>query len=226
MGRTIHISTEPVYRDQLQEELKRQGYNTKLYEQKSGLKSNDLIDSAKGLILQANLWPKTKQRLRESMPVVLFGLPAWFYCWLEARLKRNAAYLTPYDVNNSIGEALANIQRDSCYLSESVKKMLCLESRERQQKLLNVTLRSHLTMCELEVLFLISEGLTSSEIARERIRSVHTIKTQRKNIRKKLQSIEKEPLAVFAARNKPVLKTLMMIEQNRSTLSEVCKNRS
>jgi len=80
-----------------------------------------------------------------------------------------------------------------------------------------------LTKSELEILVLMSEGYTTKEIAQFRTRSVHTVKTQKKSIRKKINSnISK--LSSFAGRRWKSIKTLCEIEKNSITIDNILQN--
>ncbi len=225
MGTTIQLVTEPLYRKQLRRRLLETGFAAQTFEKKEDVTHvRHLSDQI--FIIQAHLWPGVKHVLNNSMPVVMFGPLPRFHCWFNTRPKHISAYLTPLDSPDSMMASLEQVLQGNPYLSDTVKGLLAEGHRPRQERLLDICISSHLTVSELEILMLIGEGYTTSEIAEKRFRSAHTIKTQRKKIRTKIDAVNGERLAAFAGRKVYALKTLLLIEQNIEMLYEVCKNTS
>ena len=174
--------------------------------------------------VQAYLWPKVNEKLPDAS-LILIGNPSWFYSWFEATSIQASAFITPYDhLQNTIPVALKNLSQNKHYLSAFIKNLLECTTKQRQERLLNISLASYLTKSELEVLVLISQGYTTSEIADLQVRSIHTVKTKRKNIREKLRMSYGQRLGVFAGRKLYALKTLYLIEMNRKKLDNVFEN--
>lgn len=225
MNTTIQLITEPLYHKPLSKQLYKEGYRTqivKLEEWDGGFNSS----TNQLLFVQSHLWSYTKQYLARSGSIIMFGLPTWLFCWLNIIEKHSSAYITPLDTLITIKEAVDQVEKGSCYLSNSIKGLLETDKKNIHEQFLNRSLTSYLTQSELEILVLVGEGFTTSEIAKKRFRSVHTIKTQRKKIRQKINAVNRERLAVFAGRKVYALKTLLLIEEKANPLNEILKNTS
>lgn len=220
MNTTIQLATNPFYRISLTERLLNKGYHPQIVEFGKTVE----IDSNCVLIIQARLWPEIRCRLSRPTPVVMLGILPRLYSWFEAKYHYPSAFITPWDSSDSIFHSIEQVVQDNHYLSGTVKNILLAGRKNRQERLLGIDLVNHLTQSELEVLVLISQGYTTSEIARQRVRSIHTINTQRKRIRQKLDIVNGERLAVFTGRHVDTFKTLHSIEKEIKMLKKFCKN--
>ncbi len=80
---------------------------------------------------------------------------------------------------NDVINALRAAQGGNRYISQRVTELLLAQRQKEGHE-------SNLTQTEIEILKAISQGKTTKEIANERISSVHTINTHRKNIFRKI----------------------------------------
>lgn len=220
MDTTIQLFVEPLFRKLLMDDLASNGYQICPYSTRGVNHDQNTFIS----IIQAHLWSEEKCKLVDSNYVVILGNPSCFYCWCEMVLSKVLAYVTPLDFQNTLSLSIECILEGKHYISNSMKTLLLKEPRERQEDFLNVKLSYHLTPSELEVLVLIGEGYSTDEIAKLRFRSIHTVKTQRKAVRKKLRLMHKECLSVFAGKKLNTLKTLMLVNRNAKIIDNICKN--
>ncbi len=80
---------------------------------------------------------------------------------------------------NDVINALRAAQDGNRYISQRVTELLLAQRQKEAHE-------SNLTQTEIEILKAISQGKTTKEIAGERISSVHTVNTHRKNIFRKI----------------------------------------
>lgn len=226
MDTAIHLVGDSLYRESIARKLSPGRFRIREYGAAIGDSAIDPDTTCKVnvFILQADLWPGIKHNLSRPAPVIMLGNPFRFHCWIEAVKKRTAAYMTPYDSSATVTESLEAVLMGHHYLSAAIRKLLARQQKEIQEILLKAHLNAHLTESELEILTLIGEGYTTSEIAAIRFRSVHTVKTQRKKVRRKLGFEYGERLATFAGREVYALKTLLSINRNAKMLYDVCQN--
>jgi DNA-binding NarL/FixJ family response regulator len=223
MGTTIHLVTEPLYREPLRKKLLTAGFTAQLHNHKKfGKDSRN--QSSQLYVVQAHLWREYKHSLSDFASIVMLGTPSWFYCWFKAVSKHACAYVTPFDPPNAITASIKQVSQRNHYLSATITELLNAERKKRQERLLDTELSSHLTERELEVLALVGEQHTTTQIAERCFRSVETIKTHRKNIRRKVGAANGERLAVLAGRKVYALKTLLSIEKNAEMLDKLCEN--
>ena len=112
---------------------------------------------------------------------------------MEALSKRINAYLTKNTDPNEIYQAFVHVLNGKSYIRGSeIKNSLHNESFLLSQKL---------TSREQEVLQLIAKGYTNSKVAKELHLSIHTIKSHRKNLHKKLKINNVNELIAFAYNN-------------------------
>ncbi|NQU53046.1 MAG: response regulator transcription factor [Bacteroidetes bacterium] len=91
--------------------------------------------------------------------------------------------------------ALVAIKNGMSYYSEEV-----LHSLQELTKRKDNETKSRLTSAEIEIVRLITEGLTTKQIASKKFKSVHTIMTHRKNIFRKLGLSNSSELVMYAVR--------------------------
>lgn len=177
-------------------------------------------------IIQAHLWNEIKSSIPSSSMLCMVGFPSQFCYWLEMTkaCDQKKAFITSEDSPNTIKKVIEKLNCKNHFISATMQRFLTKAPKKRQQILLGKTISDHLTPSELEILVLIGKGYTSSEIAGIRDRSIHTIKTQRKAIRKKLQMMHGQRLGVFSGRQICTLKTLSLIEKEDELLKDICKN--
>lgn len=175
------------------------------------------------LILQAKYWPKLKKRLSGNELVLIVGNLMQFYSWAEAVGRFPAAYCTPLDPFKAFIHSIISLQKGDHFLSKMMRSWLQEDSRNKQKHLLKIPLSKPLTSTEIQILSLIGKGEKSSQIASLQHRSIHTITTHRKNIRRKIKSGLNSSLTVFAAKNQIALKTLLKVEEQNDVWQEVLK---
>lgn len=83
-------------------------------------------------------------------------------------------------------------------LQNQLNERLGLEASDLLKSNINIKLKSYLTEREQEVLNLVALGLESNEIAEKLYISIHTVKTHRKNLMRKLKVNNGAELMRFA----------------------------
>ncbi len=156
-------------------------------------------------------------------PFIMFGTLKQLYLLIEFQ-KKLCGFITPEDSLDELSESILHALNGGCILSSCVKKFLKMDEFLRQKKLLKNNLLKLLTKSELEILYEISKGNTNSFIAKKRYRSIHTVKTQRKKIRWKLQLNNKQKLMIFAAQKTEQIHTILTIRNNWEKLRKLMKN--
>lgn len=220
MNTTIQLAIDLLYRAPLMDRLLEKGYKP----QTLTFEKSSQFDSTCVLILQSHMWPELRHKLSPSTPVIMLGILSRFCYWFEAQRNFPTSFITFRDSPDDLFHSIDHVLRNNHYLSETVKNFILIEKKDRQEQLLGINLNCYLTQSELEVLALVGRGYTSSEIAEQRVRSIHTINTQRKRIRQKLDIINGKRLAVFAGRYTETFKTLISIEEEIELLEGFCKN--
>jgi len=172
------------------------------------------------LITQAHLWQKLESGYSGRSNVLMIGSLSDFYHWFDVQSKFTSAFISYQDENNCLLRGIKTIYDGKTYLGNSIKKFLKMSRLDRQTQLLKTPLDIPLTKSELEILVLMSEGYTTKEIAQFRTRSVHTVKTQKKSIRKKINS-NFSKLSLFAGRRWKSIKTLCEIEKNSIVIDNI-----
>lgn len=158
-------------------------------------------------------------------PFIMFGNLKQLYLLMEFQ-KKICGYITPDDSFSELSKFILNALQGEWILSPNVKGFLNMGELMQQKKMLRKSLQKPLTKSELEVLFEISKGNTNTEIAKTRYRSIHTIQTQRKQIRLKLKLNNKQKLTIFAAKRIDEIHTLLSIKSNQIKLKTLIKNTS
>jgi DNA-binding NarL/FixJ family response regulator len=100
-----------------------------------------------------------------------------------------SGYVLKNCTKDELLSAIRKIARGSKYFSSDVSEAMMntfAEAKERQKSMQNVLTKDHLTVREIEIIRLIAEGLSNSEIAEKLVRSPRTIDTHRTNIMKKI----------------------------------------
>lgn len=220
----VYLATESLYLKPLKRKLINLGYNSKDFELWSDQKLLSQGESTNIVVLQADLWSGLKSRLDRSTSKIFIGLPSYFHNWESVKSEKASAFITPYDPPEIISDSIEQISTGHHYLSNVMKQFLSRGSKIMQEELLGIRLESHLTQSELEILVSIGEGFTTGQIADRRIRSIHTIKTQRKMVRRKLFLKRTVRLGNFAGREIDVLKTLLFIKKYDKKLRKICQN--
>lgn len=100
-------------------------------------------------------------------------------------------------INGELKEALAGVYQQEFFLHESLLK------RRTEHDLTRDTFveRMQLTKRETEIICLVAKGKQNEEIAELLFLSLHTVKTHRKNILKKLNITNTADLVRFAFEN-------------------------
>lgn len=93
-----------------------------------------------------------------------------------------------------IGAVEATVNGMSYYSEEVLQSLLELTKQKNKET------KSRLTSAEIEIVRLITKGLTTKEIALKKHKSVHTIMTHRKNILRKLGLSNSSELVMYAVK--------------------------
>ncbi len=116
-----------------------------------------------------------------------------------------SGFLAKKCAGEHIVEAIRTVQKGEQYFSQSVQQSMIssIVGADKKQKInQDGVFVSSLTNRELEVLKLISEELSSKEIAEKLFISTSTVDTYRKNLLKKLKVKNSVGLAMYAVKNK------------------------
>jgi two-component system nitrate/nitrite response regulator NarL len=105
---------------------------------------------------------------------------------------------------NTLIEAIKTVSKGKKYLSRSVYEVLELEGKKNKKntELEQKKLTDILTKREKQILYLIGQKKTTSEISDELKIAIYTVETHRKNIHRKLNLKGRNELYIFAAENK------------------------
>jgi len=108
------------------------------------------------------------------------------------------AYILKDSIANDLIDCIKEVASGNYYISPAISGYL-VENRKPPKEPNHL---SKLTATELQILKLISQNKTSSQIAEELFRSVRTIENHRNNICKKLDLSGQNALLLFAYENK------------------------
>jgi DNA-binding NarL/FixJ family response regulator len=108
------------------------------------------------------------------------------------------AYVLKDSISNELIDCIISVSEGKYYISPSISTYLIEKNKKEEQE----SPLSKLTQTELQILKLISQNKTSSQIAAELFRSVRTIENHRNNITIKLGLKGPHALLLFAFKNK------------------------
>jgi DNA-binding NarL/FixJ family response regulator len=117
---------------------------------------------------------------------------------LELEIK---AYVLKDSIANDLIDCIKQVAAGGYYISPSISGYL-VENRKPQK---TTSPLNSLTTAELQILKLLSQNKTSSQIADELFRSIRTIENHRNNICKKLGLSGQNALLLYAVENKKLL---------------------
>ena len=132
-----------------------------------------------------------------NIKVIIFTMYDNQFLIEKARLLKANGYLLKDTINGELKEALAGVYQQEFFLHESLLK------RRTEHDLTRDTFveRKQLPKRETEIICLVAKGKQNEEIAELLFLSLHTVKTHRKNILKKLNITNTADLVRFAFEN-------------------------
>lgn len=166
--------------------------------------------------------PKFKHSISGKKILVIGGLKQ-LYLAFELNCQ-NVAYITPKESVSEVLDSLDVFENKQIHVSKRVSVFLNQSRLSRQKELLWTEIKRPLTKTEVRLLQKIGEGKTTCEIAGEWYRSIHTINNHRKNLIRKLGIEGAFGLVVFAAKKTDPIRTLIVLEENRSQIKQLVKN--
>lgn len=104
-------------------------------------------------------------------------------------------FISKFCTKDELLNALTAIEKNESFLCKEVVEALLKENLNISK---NISINTHLTKKEFEIIQLLAEGLTTKEIAAKDFLSVHTVNTHRKNILKKLGINNTSELIMYA----------------------------
>lgn len=114
------------------------------------------------------------------------------------------AYILKDSIANDLIDCIKEVASGNYYISPAISGYL-VKNKKQSSK---ASLLEKLTPTELQIVKLLSQNKTSSQIADELFRSVRTIENHRNNICKKLDLSGQNALLLFAYENKKDLKLM------------------
>ncbi|MEX0639186.1 MAG: LuxR C-terminal-related transcriptional regulator, partial [Balneolaceae bacterium] len=110
--------------------------------------------------------------------------------------------------------ALERVKNGEIYTGNVIRNLLGRSKREIQSFFLEMDLRKTLTKVELQVLLDVSSGYLSKQIAARRFRSIETIHTQRKVLKRKLGLTGTDHLVRFSAHMRDQIRTILYLMES------------
>lgn len=132
-----------------------------------------------------------------QVKVIIFTMYENEFLIDKARLLKANGYLLKDTINGELKEALAGVYREEFFLHETLRKRKSDNEKMRDE----FVERMKLTKRETEIICLVAQGKQNEEISLLLFLSIHTVKTHRKNIFKKLNIISVADLVRFAFEN-------------------------
>lgn len=211
METTIHLLARSFYRESIKRMIARNNIGVEIMDQKKGIRMTMTGNSSSHLYLIESQYSINNDI---SNPILFLGTLKQLYQIFEIPSLSRGGYITPADGLEVLPIAIDKIIGGEWFISPCTRSFLESGWLRQQQDLLQINLHKSLTRSEIEILSEIAIGNTTSEIALKRFRSVHTVKTQRKEIRRKLSLTNQYNLNGFAAQKRMEIKTLSSILHN------------
>ncbi len=133
-----------------------------------------------------------------QLKVIIFTMYEEGFMIEKARKLKANGYLLKNSSGHELQEALNHVmQSNEFYLPQALFK----QKRENDTYRDEFIEKMHLTVREIEIIKLITEGKSSKEIADQLFLSIHTVDTHRRNVLVKLKMKNIADLVRFAAKN-------------------------
>ena len=132
-----------------------------------------------------------------QVKVIIFTMYENEFLIDKARLLKANGYLLKDTISGELKEALAGVYHEEFFLHETLRKRKSDNEKMRDE----FVERMKLTKRETEIICLVAKGKQNEEISLLLFLSIHTVKTHRKNIFKKLNISSIADLVRFACEN-------------------------
>ena len=132
-----------------------------------------------------------------QVKVIIFTMYENEFLIDKARLLKANGYLLKDTISGELKEALAGVYHEEFFLHETLRKRKSDNEKMRDE----FVERMKLTKRETEIICLVAKGKQNEEISLLLFLSIHTVKTHRKNIFKKLNISSIADLVRFAFEN-------------------------
>lgn len=225
MSTTIHLLARSFYQESITHFIDRRNIGIEILNKKTAFSQELNVPNTTHLCLIESHYLLEKYSINaRTTPILFIGTLKQLYRLFEIPSQSNGGYITPADGFEMLSFAIDRLIQGKWFLSSSTKSFLESDRLQQQRTLLKKTIQKPLTRCELEILMDIGNGKTTSMIARKRFRSIHTVKTQRKQIRRKLNLADQYNLNILAAKKAREIQTLSAIIHSSKRTQFLLKN--
>ncbi len=227
METTIHLLARAFYQESITRLMGRINVGIEIINRKEGIRTGINENNSSHLYLIESQYLISNYISKTSTtPILFIGALKQLHRIFEFPQQNKGGYITPADGFEVLPGAIKKIIRGEWFISPCTRSFLESDWLQQQRKLLHRKLPKPLTRSELEILLEIAGGNTSSRIAQKRYRSVHTVKTQRKEIRRKLSLPNQYNLNILAAQKLGEIRTLSSIVTDPEKVQILLKNTS
>ncbi|HKI44322.1 MAG TPA: LuxR C-terminal-related transcriptional regulator [Balneolales bacterium] len=225
MGTTIHLLARAFYQESISRLIANINAGIEVIDRKEGIRAGINENNSGHLYLIESQYLISNYISETSTtPILFIGALKELHRIFDIPQQSKGGYITPADGFEVLPGAIKKIIKGEWFISPRTQSFLESNRLQQQRKLLHRKLSKPLSRSELEILFEIACGNTTSGIAQKRFRSVHTVKTQRKEIRRKLSLTDQYNLNILAARKLGEIKTLYSIVNDPEKLQLLLKN--
>lgn len=225
MAITIHLLARSLYQESITHFIKKENVKIEIINKKKTVSpSINLSDTCHVFLIESHYLLEKYAIDTLTAPTLFIGTLKQLHRLFEVPPQSSGGYITPTDGFAILPIAIEELIQGKWFLSPSTKSFLESDQLQQQRMLLRKSIKKPLTRCELEILLEIGNGKTTSMIARKRFRSIHTVKTQRKQIRRKLNLANQYNLNVLAAKKAREIQTLSTINNSTKRTHLLLKN--
>ena len=225
METTIHLLARSFYQESITHLMARSEVGIEIIDRKEEITTGTSKNNSCHLYLIESQYLISNYISETSTtPILFIGALKQLHMIFGVPQQNKGGYITPADGFEILPGAINQIIRGEWFISPCTRSFLESGRLQQQQKLLHKKLPKPLTRSELEILLEIASGNTTSVIAQKRFRSVHTVKTQRKEIRRKLSLTNHYNLNILAAQKLGEIKTLSSIATDPEKVQILLKN--
>lgn len=220
---TIHLAVSPIYRQSLLIEFDKNDFDLNLITGNKQVKVTGLTCDEHISLIETHYLIKWRKIDTLPEPIVILGPLKHLYLLIETR-KLIRGFITLDESFGTLSGSIKNALNGHWIMSPAVNQFFQMSTLQQQKTLLEKDFSRSLTRSELEILNEISKGKTNRQIAEQRFRSIHTVKTQRKQIRQKLNLSGREALGVFTARYSNQIHTLLSVRNHPGLFRKMVQN--
>lgn len=220
---TIHLAVRPIYRKSLLIEFRNKNYELDVMTSNEQFNITYRFSGKQISLIESQFLINQPWIDKIPEPIVILGSLRHIFLLIEIR-KKICGFITLEESFGTLSCSIKDALNGYWIMSSNVKDFFQLDTLQQQKKLLKNNLSRPLTKSELEILYEISKGNTNKQIAGQRFRSIHTVKTQRKQIRRKLNLTGQGALVVLTARYTDQIHTLLTIASHSALIGELMQN--